>query len=207
MRVLERICEWVRNGMIITHVTHMAGRYRAGTPDWMPAGNEPIPARVPVPGPVRLQPSGHRDTDAVRDTAMSGPDGRSAGDDSVPGDGPVPDGFSRKKHDPWTVTVHAVSRFEKVGRIVRDHGDLVLRSDLDARGFFIAEEDVKKALAGGNGEVWLLDSPGQVGTVRLSVSGRALNMTIDGRLHTVPLRNLLPVIEGKRRKAALFKEV
>ncbi len=124
-----------------------------------------------------------------------------------PGGRPGPDIVSREDRDRWTVTVHPASPFEKVGRVLQDHGDLILRSDLDPRGFFIAEEDVRKALAGGTGEVWLLDSPGQVGTVRLSVSGRALNMTIDGDLHTVPLRLLMLVIEGKRRKLALFKGV
>jgi hypothetical protein len=32
-------------------------------------------------------------------------------------------------------------------------------------------------------------------------------MTIDGKLHTVPLRLLMLVIEGTRRKVALFRGV
>lgn len=112
-----------------------------------------------------------------------------------------------QEDDRWTVTVHPVPKFEKVGRVFQDGGDLVLRSDRDGKGFAIRKPDVESALSGGTGEVWLLDDTVKVGTACLSRSGRALNMVIDGKLYTVPLRLLMLVVEGKRRKVALFREV
>jgi hypothetical protein len=38
----------------------------------------------------------------------------------------------------------------------------------------------------------------------LSISGLALNIVIDKQLHTVPLRSLIPVLNGNHRKAPLF---
>jgi hypothetical protein len=114
---------------------------------------------------------------------------------------------NRQDDDRWTVTVHPVPKFEKVGRIFLDGGDLVLRSDRDGKGFAIRKRDVESALSGGTGEVWLLDDTVKVGTAGLSRSGRALNMVVYGKLYTVPLRLLMLVVEGKRRKVALFGEV
>jgi hypothetical protein len=106
--------------------------------------------------------------------------------------------------DRWVVTTHKASSFMKVGRVVLDGEDLVLRSDLDSRGFYIAKRDLDEALSGGTGDVWVPGFRETVGTARLSASGRALNMVIDGKLYTVPLRFLMLVIEGRRRKVALF---
>ncbi len=77
-----------------------------------------------------------------------------------------------------------------------DNGDLIIRSDLDSRGFFMGDEDLDLALTGCVGSVRLLETAGVIGTARLSTSGRALNMLIDQQLHTVPLRSLTPVITG-----------
>ncbi len=104
----------------------------------------------------------------------------------------------------WVVTTHTEPTFEKVGRVYMDNGDLIIRSDLDSRGFFLGDEDLDLALTGGVGSVRLLDSAGVIGTARLSTSGRALNMLIDEQLHTVPLRSLTPVITGCNRKGPLF---
>ena len=82
--------------------------------------------------------------------------------------------------------------------------DAVLRSGAGTREFSIARRDVEEALSGGTGEVRLLSTAEKVGTARLSSSGRALNRVIDGKLHTVPLKLLVLVLEGKRRKVALF---
>jgi len=39
---------------------------------------------------------------------------------------------------------------------------------------------------------------------RLSQSGLVMNIIIDDHLHTVPLRSLIPVLNGNHRKAPLF---
>ncbi len=43
--------------------------------------------------------------------------------------------------------------------------------------------------------------------LRSDADGRALNMVIDGKLYTIPLKILMLVLEGKRRKVALFAGV
>ena len=85
-----------------------------------------------------------------------------------------------------------------------NNGDLIIRSDLDSRGFFLGDEDLDLALTGGVGSVRLLDSAGVIGTARLSTSGRALNLLIDQQLHTIPLRSLTPVITSCTCKGPLF---
>jgi hypothetical protein len=92
----------------------------------------------------------------------------------------------------WVVTTHPEPTFEKVGRVYMDNGDLIIRSDLDPRGFFLGDEDLDLALTGGVGSIRLLDTAGVIGTARLSTSGRALNILIDQQLHTVPLRSEIP---------------
>jgi hypothetical protein len=46
--------------------------------------------------------------------------------------------------------------------------------------------------------------PALIIITRLSTSGLALNIVIDQQLHTVPLRSLIPVLNGNHRKAPLF---
>ena len=43
-----------------------------------------------------------------------------------------------------------------------------------------------------------------VGFARLSQSGLAMNIVIDTRLNTVPMRSLTPVLTGYNRKAPLY---
>jgi hypothetical protein len=106
--------------------------------------------------------------------------------------------------DEWAVHTYVDPAFVKVGRVYLDAGALVLRSDLDARGFVIPEEDLDEALTGGIGAVLLLDQTATVGFARLSQSGLAMNIVIDDQLHTVPMRSLTPVLTGHNRKAPLF---
>jgi len=104
----------------------------------------------------------------------------------------------------WSVHPYVDPVFEKVGRVFLDAGDLVIRSDRDTRGFALPEEDLDLALTGSTGAVRLLDSFETVGTAHLSTSGLALNLIIDQKLHTVPMRSLMRVITGQNRKAPLF---
>ncbi len=106
--------------------------------------------------------------------------------------------------DEWSVRTYVDPVFVKVGRVYLDTGDLVIRSDRDARGFLLSEKDIELAFAGGSGIVRLLDLTATVGTAHISKSGLALNMVIDTQLHTVPLRSLIPVLNGNHRKAPLF---
>jgi len=104
----------------------------------------------------------------------------------------------------WSVRSYVDPVFVKVGRVYLDAGDLVIRSDRDSRGFLLSEDDIDKALTGGSGKVRLLDLRATVGTAHLSTSGLALNLIIERQLHTVPLRSLIPVLNGNHRKAPVF---
>ena len=104
----------------------------------------------------------------------------------------------------WSVHPYVDPVFVKVGRVYLDAGDLIIRSDRDTRGFLLSEDDIDKALTGGSGKVRLFNLRATVGTAHLSTSGLALNIVIDKQLHTVPLRSLIPVLNGNHRKAPLF---
>ena len=109
----------------------------------------------------------------------------------------------------WTVTEHTESPFEKVGRLYIQGDDLVIRSDLDSRGFRVPLVDMVAVLDGESRAVRLLGSGEEVGVVRLSVSGRGVNFIIDPMLYTSPLTRVVDVLEVRARKAAVFvgKEV
>ena len=105
----------------------------------------------------------------------------------------------------WTVTQHIESPFEKVGRLYVQGDDLVIRSDLDSRGFRVPLGDMDAVLDGESRAIRLLGGSGEeVGVVRLSVSGKAVNITISPYLYTTPLRDVVRVLEGLARKAAVF---
>ena len=104
----------------------------------------------------------------------------------------------------WSVHPYADPTFEKIGRVYLDAGDLIIRSDRDERVFLLVAEDIDAALTGGTGTVRLLESLTTVGSAHLSTSGLALNLVIDGQLHTVPMRSLIRVLTGANRKAPLF---
>jgi len=104
----------------------------------------------------------------------------------------------------WAVRTIVDPVFVKVGRMYLDEGDLVIRSDRDSRVFLLSKEEIDPAFAGVDVPVLLIDLSATVGIAHLSTSGRALNIVIDQQLHTVPLRSLIPVLNGKTRKAPLF---
>ena len=104
----------------------------------------------------------------------------------------------------WTVTEHVESPFEKAGRLYLEGDDLVIRSDLDRRGFRVPLVDVVAVLDGELKVVLLLGSEEEVGVVRLSASGKAVNFVIDPFLYTAPLTRVRDVLEGRARKAAVF---
>ncbi len=104
----------------------------------------------------------------------------------------------------WAVRTIVDPVFVKVGRMYLDEGDLVIRSDRDSRVFLLPKEDIDPAFAGEDVPILLFDLSATVGTAHLSTSGRALNIVIDQQLHTVPLRSLIPMLNGKTRKAPLF---
>ncbi len=104
----------------------------------------------------------------------------------------------------WTITEHVESPFEKVGRIYLVGPDMVIRSNLDSRGFQIPLDDVDAVLDGESKAIRLLGSEELVGTTHLSTSGRAMNFTIDPFFYTTPLYSLNRMLAGEQRKAPLF---
>jgi len=104
----------------------------------------------------------------------------------------------------WKVTEYTESPFEKCGRLYIEGDDLVIRSDLDARGFCIPLIDVVDVLDGETVPVLLLSNRTQVGVVRRSASGKAMNVWIDPFLYTSPLSKVMDVLDGRARKAAVF---
>jgi hypothetical protein len=96
------------------------------------------------------------------------------------------------------------SPFEKCGRLYVEGGDLVIRSDLDTRGFFIPLADVAEVLAGEAVPVLLLATGIQAGIAKRSASGKAMNIWIEPFLYTSPLARVVDVLDGRARKAAVF---
>jgi len=104
----------------------------------------------------------------------------------------------------WTVTLHPESPFEKVGRLYLDGNILVIRSEIDGRGFFIELADVAIILDGDPGPIRLISDGSITGTAKKSTSGLAMNFTIAPFFYTTPLRSLNPVLAEEVRKAPLF---
>ena len=113
-------------------------------------------------------------------------------------EGPLVD-FSR-----WTVTLHEESPFEKVGRLYLGGTNLVIRSEIDSRGFYMELADVGLVLDGDPGPIRLLSDGSITGTAKKSTSGLAMNFTISPFFYTTPLRSLNPVLVEEVRKAPLF---
>lgn len=104
----------------------------------------------------------------------------------------------------WTVREHVDPPFEKVGRLYIEGENLVIRSDLDHRGFRIPLSDIPAVLDGDTELIFLLDGKTEVGTVRLSTSGRAMNFAIEPFYYTTPLQSIQRMLAGEQRKAPLF---
>lgn len=119
---------------------------------------------------------------------------------SVPADRTEPPyDFSR-----WTITEVRESPFEKCGRLYIEGDDLVIRTDLDTRGFRIPLRDIVAVLDGEPQPIRLLRKGKKVGLAKRSASGKAVNFIIDPYLYTVPLSRVMDVLEGRARKAAVF---
>jgi len=104
----------------------------------------------------------------------------------------------------WKVSEYLESPFEKCGRLYIEGDDLVIRSDLDTRGFCIPLIDVVAVLKGEAVPVLLLSSGTPAGLAKRSVSGKAVNFYIEPFLYTSPLTRMMDVLEGRARKAAVF---
>ncbi len=104
----------------------------------------------------------------------------------------------------WTVTLHEESPFEKVGRLYLEETNLIIRSEIDRRGFYMELADVGMVLDGESGPVRLLSDGSITGTAKKSTSGLAMNFTISPFFYTTPLRSLNPVLVAEVRKAPLF---
>jgi len=104
----------------------------------------------------------------------------------------------------WAVTLHEESPFEKVGRLYLEGTNLIIRSEIDGRGFFIGLADVAIILDGDSGPIRLLSDGSITGTAKKSTSGLAMNFTIAPFFYTMPLRSLNPVLDEQVRKAPLF---
>ena len=102
------------------------------------------------------------------------------------------------------MTEDTESPFEKCGRLYIEGDDLVIRSDLDDRGFCIPLVDVVDVLHGETVPVLLLANRTQVGVAKHSMSGKAMNVWIDPLLYTSPLSRVMDVLEGRARKASVF---
>ena len=104
----------------------------------------------------------------------------------------------------WEVAEYTDSPFEKCGRLFIEGDDLVITSDLDARGFCIPLVDVVDVLDGETVPVLLLSNCTQVGVAKRSASGKAVNVWIEPFLYTAPLARVMDVLDGRARKAAVF---
>jgi len=102
------------------------------------------------------------------------------------------------------VTEYTDSPFEKCGRFYIEGDNLVIRSDLDVRGFCVSIVDVAEVLDGETVPVLLLSNRTQVGVAKRSASGKAMNIWIDPFLYTSPLARVMDVLDGRARKAAVF---
>jgi len=104
----------------------------------------------------------------------------------------------------WQVTEFTESPFVKVGRLYIENDLLVIRSDLDPRGFALSLPNAAAVLDGTSCEVRFLVGDKMAGTARLSMSKRAVNFQIGDYFYTVPVARVLDVLDGRARKAALF---
>jgi len=104
----------------------------------------------------------------------------------------------------WTVTFHEESPFEKVGRLYLEGTNLVIRSEIDSRGFYMELADVGVVLDGDPGPIRIISDGSITGTAKKSTSGLAMNFTISPFFYTTPLRSLNPVLAEQVRKAPLF---
>lgn len=82
-----------------------------------------------------------------------------------------------------------------VGHLYIEDDDLVIRSELDARGFCVSFVDEAEVQDGETVPVLLLASRTQVGVAKRSASGKALNIWIEPFLYTAPLARVMDMVE------------
>lgn len=153
------------------------------------------PSTAPVPTAETVSPGND-----IPDSTRTAPPVDTLPPSSVPADRTEPPyDFSR-----WTITEVQESPFEKCGRLSVEGEDLVIRSDLDTRGFRIPLRDIVAVLDGEPQPIRLLRKGKKVGLAKGSASGKAVNFIIDPYLYTVPLSRVMDVLEGRARKAAVF---
>ncbi len=104
----------------------------------------------------------------------------------------------------WDVKECRVSPFEKCGRVFITGDSLVVRTDLDTRGFCIPLADLDRALAGEGVPILVLSTGEPAGIAARSALGRAVNFRVGTILYTVPVAKVRDVREGRARKAAVF---
>lgn len=104
----------------------------------------------------------------------------------------------------WTVSEHPQSPFAKVGRLYLRGDSLMIVSELDRRGFSVKVEDMGRVLDGNSAPVYLANGMGEVGTTKLSASGKGVNFKIDPFLYTTPVRSISRILEKRVRKGPLF---
>lgn len=104
----------------------------------------------------------------------------------------------------WKITEYEESPFEKAGRLYIEGDDLIIRSDLDTRGFRVLLVDMVAIMNGEPQDIRLLKIGKKVGTARLSTSGKAMNFYVEPFLYTSPLSRVMDVLDGRATKAAVF---
>ncbi len=106
-------------------------------------------------------------------------------------------------------------KFTQVGKIQKVHDALQVQADGWTLGtLVIAAADVPKLLNGHAVDVqFVQERPdrevfiGYAGTARLSRSGKAVNIRIESRLMTAPLKAVEKVITGKRQTARISSPI
>ncbi len=104
-----------------------------------------------------------------------------------------------------------MQKFTPVGKIEKDHNALSLSLDGWTLGtLVIAAGDVQQLLSGREVDIHFVQQrPGRdpfigyAGVAQLSRSGRAVNVRLEGKMMTAPLREVQAVAEGKKAAARL----
>lgn len=106
----------------------------------------------------------------------------------------------------WVTEYYNESPFEKVGRIAMCGDGLAIYSDIDSRVFLLNNRDIDAVLDGATKNIRQHDTHKKVvGKAKVSISGKALNITIGTVYYTTPLRFVLAVLDNRNHKGPLFK--
>ena len=106
----------------------------------------------------------------------------------------------------WITEYYNESPFEKVGRIAMCGDGLAIYTDSDTRVFLLDNRDIDAVLDGATKNIRQHDTHKKVvGKAKVSISGKALNITIGTVYYTTPLRFVLAVLDNRNHKGPLFK--